>query len=257
MKWPTSITLIRHEQSAYNELRGCKKNDALYQEFKAAFTVDHRSLKTRWLAEEVNKKFSLGVSDYETPLTPSGEICAFQTGQSIRLNHDHPLPNVVLVSPYVRTQQTYEHLRIGWPELRSIPVVYDDRIREQEHGLSLLYNDWRVFHVFHPEQKQLYDLMGPYWYQYPQGESVPQVRDRVRSIINTLIREYVGMHVFIITHHLTILSFRANFERLSAQEFVRLDEKKKSVNGGLTLYRGDPHRGGNGKLELVYYNRSI
>ena len=176
----------------------------------------------------------------------------------MRLRADeYPLPDIVLVSPYMRTQQTYTEITVAWPALLSVPVIYDDRIREQEHGLSLLYNDWRVFHVFHPEQKKLYDLMGPYWYQYPQGESVPQVRDRIRSMTNTLIREYAGAHVLIITHHLTILSFRANFERLSAEHFLRLDKREKPINGGLTRYRGNPNRGTDGKLELEYYNRSL
>ena len=34
-----------------------------------------------------------------------------------------------------------------------VKIIEDERIREQEHGLSSIYNDWRVFFTLHPEQK--------------------------------------------------------------------------------------------------------
>jgi broad specificity phosphatase PhoE len=166
------------------------------------------------------------------------------------------LPDVVIVSPYIRTRNTFMVMASAWPELeRKSSVYYDDRVREQEHGLSLLYNDWRVFETMHPEQRRLRKLLGTYWYQYPQGESAAQTRERVRSMMNTIIREWAGRHVLLITHHLTILSVRANLERLSSEEFIRLDEEEKPRNCGVTIYRGNPHRGANGKLELECYNR--
>lgn len=146
---------------------------------------------------------------------------------------------------------------MGWSDLSLAPHVADDRIREQEHGLSLLYSDWRVFHVLHPDQKQLRDLQGPYWYQYPQGESVSQVRDRARSFTSMLIREWADKHVLVVTHHLTILSLRANYQRFSPEEFIRLDEYEKPVNCGVTLYRGDPTIGKDGKLVLKAYNKKF
>ena len=145
----------------------------------------------------------------------------------------------------------------AWTALYEAQLFYDDRIREQEHGLYLLYNDWRVFQTLHPEQRRLRNLLGPYWYQYPQGESAAQTRERVRSITSTIVREWAGKHVMLVTHHLTILSIRANFERLSPEEFMRLDEEEKPRNCGVTLYRGNPNLGKNGKLELEYYNRSF
>ena len=112
-----------------------------------------------------------------------------------------------------------------------------------------------MFHVFHPEQKDLHDLMGPYWYTYPQGESVCDVRDRARSITTTLTREHACQDVLVFTHHLTILSFRANLERLSPEQFMHLDEHEKPVNCGITLYRGDASRGEDGRLGLEFYNK--
>ena len=255
MKWPSSITLVRHGESQYNELRRRKEQDPRYLLFKRLFDEDPQSSECRNLAEEMWKKFVLNASDYNTPLTDTGHSQAKRTGAKMP-NIIHEQPDAIIVSPYRRTRETFDDMEsAAWPLIRSDRRIYDDRIREQEHGLSLIYNDWRIFQVFHPEQHALQKLQGPYWYQYPQGESVSQVRDRIRSFTSTLIREYAGKHVMLVTHHLTILSIRANFERLLPEEFIRLDEKEKPRNCSVTIYRCNPDRGADGKLELNCYNK--
>lgn len=255
MKWPESVIIVRHAQSDYNRLRAIKESDELYRLFKKAYQDRFFSLETRALAKKVRNKFALGISDHKTPLSKEGMHQARGTGYAMSRVVD--LPDVIFVSPYLRTKQTLQFMIQFWPELKNVKTISEDRIREQEHGLALLYNDWRVFHVFHPEQKELYELMGMYYYQYPQGESVSQVRERIRSFTSTLIREWAGKKVMLITHHLTILSIRANFERLSPEEFIRLDREEKPKNCGVTEFKGNPVVGTNGKLELKYYNRYL
>jgi broad specificity phosphatase PhoE len=248
--------LIRHGQSAYNVLRAKKQNDPLYIEFKARYKAGDSSPSMLELARKVKEKYALGIGDHRTPLTLEGEQQAIVTGE-ILCSENKPLPDVVIYSPYLRTIQTLEGLCTRWPELRTVRHVEDDRIREQEHGLSVIYNDWRVFHTFHREQRELKDLQGNYWYQYPQGESVAQVRDRVRSMLTTLVREYSGKRVLMVTHHLTILSIRATIERLTPEGFLKLDKKDKPLNCGVTEYVGDPNKGHDGKLILESYNRKL
>lgn len=255
MKWPDSVTLVRHGQSAYNALRAAKEQDPLYQEFRRAFRADFRSAKTRRLAKEVQGKFALGVSDYKTPLTKEGRRQALRTGMS--LSEQMRAPDVVFCSPYWRTRATLGWMRVGWPSLRRVKTVFEDRIREQEHGLALLYNDWRVFQALHPEQKELRDLQGSYWYQYPQGESASQVRDRGRDVQSMLIREWGEKHVLLVLHHITILSLRANLERLSPEQFIHIDEHEKPANCGVTRYEGVPTLGKDGRLILWYYNQRL
>lgn len=255
MKWPNTLTLVRHGQSTYNVLRAQKEADPLYQQFKSAFKKNHRSEATIRLAEQVQAKFSLGVSDYDTLLTEEGRRQALVTGRELQ-KQIRP-PQVVFVSPYLRTRNTFEEMASVWPKLKEAKIVFDDRIREQEHGLSLLYNDWRVFQTFHPEQKKFHEMMGVYWYQYPQGESVSEVRDRIRLFIDTLIREYAEKEVLLVTHHLTILSIRANLERLSPEEFLHLDKEEKPVNCGVSTYVGHPDGGIRGKLVLDNYNKCL
>jgi len=255
MKWPASIVLIRHGESAYNELKLKKDADPEYVEFKTALRNEPYAERTRAMAERLFARYPTPYSDSQMPLTEMGVRQARLTGEA--LSTQIAAPEVIFVSPYLRTQQTLTCMMQAFSALGRAKIVVEDRIREKEHGLATLYGDWRFFYAFHPEQRRLNRLMGEYWYQYPQGESVSQVRDRIRSVTTTMIREYAGANVMFVTHHLTILSIRANFERLSPEEFQRLDREEKPINCGVTLYRCDEAAGPAGRLRLVYYNRRL
>jgi broad specificity phosphatase PhoE len=139
--------------------------------------------------------------------------------------------------------------------LGNAKIVLDERIREKDHGLALFYSDWRIYQVMHPDQAKLADLLGEYDYRFLNGENIPDVRQRNLSWITTLTRDFCGKRVMAITHHLTILATRANFERLSPEQFLHLDEHEKPVNCGVTRYVGNPNLGSDGRLELYEYNR--
>lgn len=251
MKWPASVMLVRHDKSAYNALREKKKQDALYKDFLVSYRRDETSLETRALALQVAEKFALRVGDAQTPLADKEGRQAYETGQYLSRGIT---PDVIFVSPYDRALHTLEHIARGWPALKGIKTYRDERVREQEHGSACLYNDWRVFEVLHPEQKLLRSREGSYWYRYPQGENVPDMRLRNRSWLTTIVREFSGKHLLVVTHHLNILATRANLERLDPAAFIHLDNHEKPINCGVTLYRGYPDEGKDGKLKLEYYN---
>ncbi len=253
MKWPSSLTLIRHDTSAYNVLRGAKRQDGMYADFLAAWEADQDGDETKALALRIKEKYALGVGDSDTPLADAEGSQARMTGE--RLAAESEPPDVIYVSPYKRTLATLEALKRGWPALEGVRVFKDERIREQEHGLALLYNDWRVFHALHPEQRALRKIEGAYWYRFPQGENVPDVRLRNRSWIETLIRDWREKRVLAVTHYLNILATRSTLERLEADEFLRLDKEETPINCGVTLYKGHPEQGNDGRLLLEYYNR--
>ncbi len=257
MKWPTQVVLIRHAPSEYNILKDLKAKDPMYTAFKKAYNKDHRSEESNRLAREVREKYALKASDAKTPITAEGRLIAQTMGENLSKRTDVNFPHVIYVSPYLRTRETLACMTLGWPALENVKTVPEDRVREQEHGLSTLFNDWRVFHVFYPDQKDFQDERGPYWYAYPQGESRAEVRDRARSFLGTLIREYSGHTVFVITHHLTILSMRANQERWGEEEFVEMDEHHKPINCGVTIYNGVPNAGKDGRLILGEYNLKL
>lgn len=252
MKWPAELVLIRHVISAYNELRARKAASPLYQRFKAAYSENPDCKKTRDLAQVVWREFALNVGDWNTPIAQDAERQAEIVGAYLRQHMQ--LPDIVYRSPFLRVQHTYNGLVRGWPELGNVECKDEERIREQEHGLALIYNDWRVFFALHPEQRMLYELEGPYWYRYPQGENVPDMRARNHEWLDALIRDYAEKRVLALTHHLNILAVRTNLERLDAEAFLRLDREEKPINCGVTVYSGDPKRGKNGKMVLSTYN---
>ncbi len=251
MKWPLSITLVRHDTSAYNVLKDKKKDDPLYQQFLLSRKVSRSSQETKALAIQVQQKFALNMGDADTPLADKEGSQAYQTGVALSFGQ---LPDVIFASPYKRALLTLEHITRGWINLAKVKIYEEERIREQEHGLALLYNDWKVFHTMHPEQEILNKREGAYWYRYPQGENVPDVRERNRSWLGTLVRDFAGKHVFAVTHHLNILAMRANLERWGAKEFTHEDRCEKPINCGVTVYRGFPDQGRDGKLVLESYN---
>lgn len=257
MKWPEELVLVRHDVSRFNVLKEIKAADPLYQEFRIAFESDPDSEETVKLARMVAKVFSLGVSDPETLLLHEESPLAETVGRKLRIIHGKSVPDIIFVSPYKRTRFTLAGLIRGWPELNDVKIFEDERIREQEHGIATLFNDWRVFYTLYPEQRKFAEMQGSYWYRYPQGESVPDVRERVRSWVSTVVRDFAGKKVLAVTHHLCILAIRANLERMSAEQFIEVDKHDKPHNCSVTTYRGNPNKGSNGKLELVQYNQVL
>ncbi len=258
MKWPVELVLIRHDVSAYNVLRDKKAKNPLYRAFLKAWEKNPESAETRRLARAVQKKFALNIGDANTPLADTTGRRPLEVGMKLAemwMGGEIGMPDAIFVSPYLRTMETLRHLVRGFEELKDVPVVSEDRIREQEHGLSLLYNDWRVFHALHPDQRHMRAAEGPYFYRYPQGESVLDVRDRNRSMLTTLTRDFAGKRVWMVTHHLNILATRANLERWSPEHFIEADEHNKPVNCGVSIYHGNSQVGSNGRLELKRYNQ--
>lgn len=262
MKWPNTLVAIRHAESAYNHQKRLQEEDPLYQQFIKAYNrYEKNPDKNREAALELAQqlhasgKYRFMHGDHDTPITEEGERQARITGA--KLAEILPLPDIIMVSPYRRTWQTLGQMAVGWPELKEVKTVEEERLREQEHGLRAVYGDWRIFNVMFPDQMELRRLQGPYWYRHQQGENVPDVRERTRSLIGTAIREYHEQDIWWFTHHLTKLSLRANLERFGAEEFLRLDEEEKPVNCGATIYRGNPKQGRDGKLVLDVYNQKL
>jgi len=255
VKWPATINWIRHAESGYNVLRERKQQDPLYAEFLRAFEADSGSKQTIGLAQEVWERFRLEYGDYDTPITERGESQARALG--LALPNEIEMPDTIILSPHKRACATLECIIESWPDLRDVARVEEPRLREHEHGLALIYNDWRVYHVMEPKQRMLYEIGGPYWYRYPQGENTPDVIERVRSFIGTIVRDYSERRVLIVSHHLTLLSFMAAIQRWDCATFTKWNEEQKPINCGLTIFRGNPHVGSEGRLELLEYNKKL
>jgi broad specificity phosphatase PhoE len=195
------------------------------------------------------------MSDARTPLSDIGWQQAEKTGAGLRDHLD--LPDIVYHSDYLRTQQTYEGICRGWPELKNVKKSIDSRIREQEHGLLTLFNDKWLYFAYNPQDALLYRKDGKFYFRFANGENKHDVLTRVWQFYSKLIRDHSGQKVLVIAHHITILAHRANQENWSAEQFLAADENERPSNCGVSTYEGDlaasPEKGG--KLVLKEYNR--
>ncbi len=260
--WPDELHLVRHGESEYNILKALKAVDPMYQEFKAEYEKWDRRMKAskNWLdelphkklidlARQVNGKYSLGCSDPDTKLTAYGVWQAQQTGKTL-VDIIEP-PDVVFCSPYERTKQTFENVAMFCPQLKTAKFYEEDRIRELEHGLATVYNDWRVFHVFHPEQKVLFDITGSYDYCFPNGENIARGRDRIRRWFDKLVREFAGKKVWAFSHHLTILTIVGLYDHWDRDTFIEWDKNRVPPNLSVTTFCST----NTGKPKLTEYGK--
>lgn len=262
MKWPKKLVLIRHGESAYNALKKIKATDPDYLAFQQLFDTEFAATRTRnWpsnkliqLAEIAWEKIRLPYSDADTPMTEAGKRQARLTGEALK-ESGFEIPDKIYLSPYLRIITTYTWLCQGWPEIADVPMEKDPRLREQEHGLQTIYNDWRICYTFHPEQGLLYKLEGSYKYRYLNGESQYDSRLRNQLHIGKLIRDNSNQIVWEIIHHLTLLSYRANIEGWDEEKFIETDDNEKPVNCGVTIFECDSEQGKDGRLILKSYNQ--
>jgi broad specificity phosphatase PhoE len=84
MKWPTELLLIRHAESAYNNLKKIKDADPVYARFRELFERDPSNPELQPLAQMLHKAHALGCSDRDTSITPNGELQARMTGKAMR-----------------------------------------------------------------------------------------------------------------------------------------------------------------------------
>jgi broad specificity phosphatase PhoE len=255
MKWPQQLILVRHAESAYNALKHRMRQDPAYRQFLHNFEHQPMDPSTHSLAEQLHSRYPVRYADMQTPLAPGAGEQARQLGTIMRRQLE--IPDVVYVSPYVRTWATLSQILHGWPELARTRVIEEERIREQEFGDRIMYSDWRFYFTLNPDQRRLYDLQGPYWYRFPQGENIPDVRNRNRAWATSVTRDFANQRVLAITHHMNILSFRANMERLSSQQFLDMERQQPPANCSVTTYRGEPKQGNNGRLILEQYDTQL
>jgi len=157
------------------------------------------------------------VPDYALNLTPKGIEQSRQAGEKIKaLIGDESLH--VYLSPYIRTRQTFQHLKTSI-ETNILKVVEDPRLREQDWG-----------HFRHPEANEeivrARDSFGTFYYRISDGESGADVYDRVSTFLETLHRDFnksrYPQNTLIVTHGLTLRLFLMRWFHWTVEEFENL-----------------------------------
>jgi broad specificity phosphatase PhoE len=225
-KWPDNLLVARHGRS--------KRNAAREDAKRAGVSVD----------------FSEGVRDQDTPLTPTGEMQALSLGVGVGKEFNCRPIDVIYVSPYLRTRQTMKKIIEG---LGYTPkIIVDERIREIEFGLFDGL-DKHGIEIKYREEVRRREREGKYWFRPPGGESRPDVKMRIRSFLDTLVRDCTGLNVMVVCHSVVVLAFRALLERWDEEQYLVVDREDDVKNASLTHYRFDHH--GSRKLVLETYNQ--
>jgi broad specificity phosphatase PhoE len=226
-KWPDRLWIVRHGESAGNVARDRARADNAVS-------------------------YDFGTRDADVPLSCLGERQADALGRWFAALPAEQRPDVFLCSPYVRTRQTMQRvLQQGGVDCDRI--VYDERLREREFGIFDGLTRLGVEQHF-PDQARALTLIGKFYHRPPGGESWCDVILRLRSLVDTITREYRGDRVLVVAHQVTVLCFRYLLERMTEAQILEIDRQKDVANCAITGYAFDPSRGHTGKLVLERYN---
>ena len=228
-KWPDTIWIVRHGQSAGNVARDAAEAAAMH-----AIDIDWR--------------------DVDTPLSKLGEAQADALGRWFDAMPADRHPTVVLCSPYVRARDTAARIVQVWRQPdRDLLVQQDERLREKEFGILDRLTKTGIVHKY-PELAEQRRHVGKFYFRPPGGESWCDVVLRLRSIIETITREYRRERVLIVTHQVIVNCFRYLLERLDEKQILDVDRAADVPNCSVTSYEFDPAQGKHGKLALRLVN---
>ena len=221
-KWPQTIWIVRHGQSAGNVARD------------AAEAAGHPLID---IAER----------DIDVPLSELGERQARALGQWFGRMPPAERPSVVLSSPYVRARTTAELIVQTAGAQPESSQLADERLREKEFGILDRLTRLGIVQKY-PELAEQRAHVGKFYFRPPGGESWCDVILRLRSLIDTITREYRGERVLIVGHQVIVNCFRYLLERMDEHGILDIDRQADVPNCSVTSYEFDPSAGRNGKL---------
>ena len=227
-KWPQEIWLVRHGQSAGNVAR-----DAA--EAAAGLRID--------IAER----------DVDVPLSELGvRQSQALAGWFASLDADKQ-PTVVLHSPYVRAAQTADLVMAGFDREGLVALHADERLREKEFGILDRLTVRGIAEQF-PDLHEQRRHVGKFYFRPPGGESWCDVILRLRSVLDTITREYARERVLIVGHQVIVNCFRYLLERMDEATILAHDRAGDVPNCSVTSYAFDPTLGKRGKLAVRLVN---
>jgi broad specificity phosphatase PhoE len=203
---PRNLFLVRHGHSVGNALIAAQKAGR-----------DHPDLE-----------FWQGVDDCARRLDENGRDQARQAGQWLREQGLDRFQHF-FTSDYARARETASLL--GLPGAKWRLEFY---LRERERGREaelLSHEDYRKRFADSKAWKERHAF---YW-RPEHGESMADVCQRVNRVLDTLWRDASGQDAVVVCHEETMWAFRMRIEKLSPEEYLRLDVGPKEVHN-LTIW---------------------
>lgn len=228
-KWPQTIWIVRHGQSAGNVARDAAEAAGLH-------LID------------------IATRDIDTPLSELGRRQAQALGHWFGEMPESERPTIVLCSSYVRARDTARIiLESAGIAPDDVAFFADERLREKEFGILDRLTRHGISEKY-PELHEQRAHVGKFYFRPPGGESWCDVILRLRSVLDTISREHRGERVLIVGHQVIVSCFRYLMERMDERQILEIDRTADVPNCGVTSYEFDPSRGKNGKLVLNLVN---
>ncbi len=222
-KWPQRIWIARHGQSAGNLARDAAESAGL-------------------------PLIDIATRDIDTPLSSLGRQQSEALGHWFGQMPQAERPNVILCSSYLRARATAQIVLDAAGIARDeVSFIADERLREKEFGILDRLTRHGIVQKY-PELHEQRTHVGKFYFRPPGGESWCDVILRLRSVLDTLCREYCKERVLIVGHQVIVNCFRYLFERMDEQQILDIDRAADVPNCAVTSYEFDPTRGRRGKL---------
>lgn len=228
-KWPQVIWIVRHGQSAGNVARDAAE--------KAALPL-----------------IDIATRDVDTPLSALGESQADALGHWFAQMAASERPNVLLCSPYLRARTTAQRVIDAGGTAPELATVFaDERLREKEFGILDRLTTIGIRHQY-PDLAEQRQHVGKFYFRPPGGESWCDVVLRLRSLLDTIVREHAGERVLVVAHQVIVNCIRYLLERMDEQQILAVDRAADVPNCSVTSYVFDPGFGRKGKLVVQLVN---
>ena len=209
--WPTTLWLVRHGESAGNVALAAAERAQL-----PTIDVDAR--------------------DVDVPLSAVGEEQAAALGHWFARMPATARPTAILASPYRRACATAEIIaRTIGLGLDGAGFAVDERLREKEQGLFNRLTKLGITQRF-PEEVERRRAVGKFYYRPPGGESWCDVLLRLRSVLDTLARDYLGERVLLVSHQVIVTCTRYLLEQMNEHEALTEDRVNPVPNCSVTAY---------------------
>jgi broad specificity phosphatase PhoE len=224
IRWPELLLVARHGESAGNVARDAAEGSG---------------------APEID----IAERDMDVGLSDLGVEQARALGKWLAEPAHHP--TVVLTSPYVRARRTAE-VAIEAAGV-DVDLVGDERLREREFG-ALDRLTHRGIEERFPDEAEARARIGKFYHRPPGGESWCDVGLRVRSLLDTVSREYGGETVLVVAHQVVIHMFHYVIEHLDESQILAASRERELANCSITSFVHDPDLGRHGGMRLDRYD---
>jgi broad specificity phosphatase PhoE len=222
-KWPSNLWIIRHGQSAGNVARDAAEAAGL-------------------------PLIDIAERDVDVPLSDLGEQQATAVGLWFSSLSEDQRPTVILTSPYARARATARRiLEHGGSDPDDVSFVADERLREKEFGILDRLTRHGILQKY-PELGEQRSHVGKFYFRPPGGESWCDVILRLRSVLDTIVREHRSENVVVVGHQVIVNCFRYLLERMDEQTILDIDRMGDVPNCSITSYAFDRTLGRKGKL---------